>query len=253
MNQPVTETDPAAETAAITSGVWPRHLLRHLLLDHNTGVGSRVLHVGQDGGELVRFLTHLGIQADQLDDDPAARHTAAAGRPGRESTDFPRCHYAGPAEDIPFESHQFDLIIVDRLHAWAGTLNSPEALLTTARLLSAVKPGGYLAVVRRSGTTDFQSADGHRAACYAELLTRFPGTVTTTDLPEGLTRSETWNWVLGRRPRPGYSIATVQIPSEGISRNHWLQTAILASSQTGGTGCCDWAETHSTAGFRRAA
>ena len=135
MNQPVTETDPAAETAAITSGVWPRHLLRHLLLDHNTGVGSRVLHVGQDGGELVRFLTHLGIQADQLDDDPAARHTAAAGRPGRESTDFPRCHYAGPAEDIGHAA-AFQFVLQTGKQRFAGPVgNRPGGLTGTGQQL----------------------------------------------------------------------------------------------------------------------
>ena len=223
------------DLTTVTSGAWPRHLLRHLLLDHEAGIGSRVLHVGSDGGELVRFLTHLGLQAVQLDDNPVQLSVSRD-----DVSPVAEVRHASPVEGVPFDEQTFDLVIVDRLHAWGRTLNAPEALLAAAQLLSCVRPGGFLVVPRRSGSEEFHTCGGHTAACHADLLARFPREVSTVCLPDGLARSETWSWVLGRRPRPGHSVVSVKTPAEPIPRNTWLQTAVVASSQTGGSACCEW-------------
>ena len=182
---------------------WPRRVLRHLVLGHGLGVGSRVLDTGRDSGQLVRFLNGLHLEASSLPrGDEAVAGTVAS------------------AED------RYDLVIVRDLPAHRQSHSGAEAFEETADLLAQVSPGRCLSFLLHDGrAVDRVAADVERH------LRRFPGTCITTTFSEGVMPVLPWQWITGHSPHGGFAMVTLRVPAAPLSREDWQRLGRSAASQ----------------------
>lgn len=209
----------------------PRRLLRHLILSHETLVGSQVLDAGCGSGELVRFLDRLGLEAFGLDESPEAVATARAAAP---HLGF---YEARIDETIPWAAQRFDLVLVRNLAVHGGSLFSLAALRATANLLACARPGGHLVFLARLAGDSHAGIAGHSESCYARHLACFPGERHTTGFPDGLVAAVALTWFLGGRLRSGYVTASLRVPAQPLARADWLRLAEHAAAAHGEP-CC---------------
>lgn len=207
----------------------PRRLLRHLIVAHGIGVGSRVLDAGCGSGELTGYLSLLGIDVTGLDSSPVA---IAAARRTVPNFDL---HLTRSEHDVPSPDRQFDLVIVRGLSVYGHSLTSGEALGTTARLLSGLRPGGTLAFLARTGVPDERF--GHSTACYRQHLSCFPGDVESVLFQDGILQQFVPGWFSRYRSPSGHLVTKIRTPSLPLERSEWLRHAKSAAA-TDYQSCC---------------
>jgi len=225
---------PSESVMRLASTGLPRQVLRHLIFEHDAGVGSRVLDVGCGSGELVRYLHQLGFRVAGLDESP---EMIAAARHADPHLDF---HCERVEKQVSVGKPSFDLVLVRNLEPYTGNLLSVNALWATANLLKCVRPGGHLVFVDCHETAAPEGAAGHAAACYARHLSVFPGPCRTALFRDGIIRRMSWNWIPRRSPYSGIITASIQCPENPFTRVDWLSLADAAST-THSTPCCQWA------------
>jgi len=207
----------------------PRRLLRHLIVSHGIGVGSHVLDVGCGSGELTGYLSFLGIDVTGLDSTPAV---IAAARRAVPDLDF---QLTRSEQDVPSPDRQFDLVIVRELNLYGHNLASGESLGTTARLLSALRPGGTLVFLAPVDDTD--ESPPHSTTCFQQHLSCFPGDVESALFQDGILQQFVAGWFSRQRSPRGHLVTKIQIPLLLMERSDWLRHAESAAA-TDNQPCC---------------
>jgi SAM-dependent methyltransferase len=197
----------------------PRRLLRYLFEAGHVGIGSRVLDVGCGGGSLLRFLNELCLDATGLDESPQNIETARALAPELDL-------YCGRAQDpLPFAEQTFNVVLARDLSVYEGELFSYGALLSTARLLAAIRPGGHLMIVHQVQNPAPMGATMHQDVCFVRHLQTFTKDATCTRI------STLWNWIPWRRSTVEYQVATVQAPVRARGLKEWLKIGRRVASE----------------------
>jgi hypothetical protein len=209
----------------------PRRVLRHVIFAHKVGVGSRVLVVGHDDGELVRFFDRLGFSASGFDE-------TQCGEPSALGTSPPSLLDTGE-EGVPLsaEQYQFDLVVVRDIGLYQGSLFSLPVLEATAKLLACVRSCGYLVFVQRVVTALSSDAGGHSPSCYVRHLSCFPGTCAFAEFRVGQAPSRSWQEILRFRRLSQIAAVSFHCPSQPIPRFDWLSRA-RAAAEAHAQPCC---------------
>lgn len=209
----------------------PTRLLKHVLTGHGLRLGGRVLVAGCGHGELVAFLDGIAYSVDAIDDRMDGIEISRKRFPRFEF------HYARLDEAIPAPLDEFDLILVQDLSVYRDNLMELKTRSATANLLACLKPGGELVFIgKQTGQAGCRS--GHQPACWNRHLACFPGQLTTRHYRESFFQNARWDWLVGRREHNDYFTATLQTPSEKLTREFWQEFA-RSGLMTGTTSCCD--------------
>jgi SAM-dependent methyltransferase len=210
--------------------------VRHLLLDHQVGLGSRVLVVGCGHGELVKLFDDLGMDAAGLDESPENVSRAAEHEP---RSDFHLV--SAPAEQslehIGNDEPQ-DLIIVRHLTTYDGNLFCPSSFLATAKLLQHLRPSGWLTFVVHRDQSRRSEGVAHEAACFAEHLTRFPGMHRVSHFADCEFSTIASDWLHFHRHYGEYMVASLRVPDVALSSSEWQRFAMRGASRS--AFCCRW-------------
>ena len=194
----------------------PRRVIRHVLRLGRISIGSRVLLTGFSE-QLARYLDEMAIDAASLDASPArSSHGWFAARSSERCADALISHET---------TNRCDLLGFD-------------ALRETARLATRLLPGGSLILIARFDP-QWSNPGGHLETCYRRHLECFPGSCQVSCLADSFVSRSTWNWMLGRQPRAGFLIASLQIPTAVRLRRDWEQIADQAALRRSGC-CCSW-------------
>ena len=193
----------------------PRLFLRDLIVGCDLGYGSRLIDVGCGQGELTSFCHSLGIDAAGYDDDVEA---VAAARIA-----FPELAFdAGTlANSIPYAAGEYDAAFVRGMAVYEDELDSIEAYASTANLLSCLRPLGKLVFLFDDALAPIGDSFNGRQQALSEHFGQFPGRCRAEVYAEGIGRFVSPSFLLGRRPRRGHSVLTMQIPSQPIDRLNW--------------------------------
>jgi len=222
---------PPADGPASDPGL-PRRLLRHLLRRGRISIGSRVLVAGSGANELARYLDEMAIDAAS-DALPGASGSA---RPAPRQ----QALRASRAARIPLWEHAFDAVLSRETPEHRGDLCGLGALRATARLAARLLPRGNLILFSRCDPQWSTQPGGHLESCYRHHLESFPGSCQVSYLADTFAHRSTWNWMLGRQPRSGFIIATLEIPAVRIPRGEWERVAAEAALRRSHA-CCAWA------------
>ncbi len=227
------------------AGEWPVSVWQRLLIDSHIPFGGRVLVIGCRHPEVVEILDEFAFDVDGVDDQPTT--VEAAHRL------FPRLHFTFGRLDQPLPApvHEFDLVLVHDVGAYAGDLLDLSTRLVTANLLSHLKPHGQLMFIRRlAGPCDV--AAGHQASCWIKHLACFPGVVETACLSDPWLSRSTWNWLFRGQPRGAHLVIRHETPLELLNRDAWQRCA-RRGQMPGRAGCCSAVTPVKSIPLRRAA
>lgn len=200
---------------------FSRRLLRHLILGHDLGVGSRVFDTGQDGGRFVAFLRELQLDAVGWQEAELGANRAD-GRSSARSR-FDEILWERLIDDGPF-----DAIVARDLPELEQSLLSETSLAATARMLGCLRPGGALAVISRFDPDSGPACGRHRSDCFRRHLETFPGHCRIAEFPDGLLHADPWRWIVRRQPR--FIVATLRVPALALTRSQWLAAAESAAA-----------------------
>jgi SAM-dependent methyltransferase len=234
---------PSSDSKAVAGLKYPSRLLKQLLVGHGIRFGGRVLVAGCGDGELVPFIDGLAYQVTAIDDSSDVidhmRHR------------FPQFNFQLTRldESFPVASDEFDLIVVQDLSVYRNNLLELRTRTATANLLSCLKPGGDLVVVRKELALDGCDSE-HGPHCWKRHLACFPGQFETARYSESLFERVEWDWLFGAREHHNYFTVTLQSPSEKLHRNFWRDFG-RRGLMTGQGTCCPIKTL--TEGIRRAA
>lgn len=196
----------------------PRKVLRHLVVAHGVGVGSRVLDVGCGGGELVGFLQDLGLFATGCEES-AVKLTRAR----RNNPKLDLVHCQAFERGVPFAAHQFDLILVRNLSVYHGNLLAADALKTTAHLAACVRPGGYLVFLTSMAEEPADAGPAHDGSCFLRHVSLFRGSAETAEFPD---RFPLRRLQLVKSPAPaGHRLTGLRVPRWPLPRADWGRQA----------------------------
>ena len=199
-------------------------LVRRLLHERQIRAGSHVLVAGCGDGSLLKWLASRGVKAVGLDWRPECV-LAARGNAPESSVRLWR-----PAQEVPFEPGSMDLTLAFDLPEHAGDLFSPAAVISTANLLSTLRPEGDLVLIHRV-PAQHDCEDLHRRACYARHLGCYAGTCRVRSIADSGTM---WRRV------GGFLTAALQTPDVALSLSHWRGQGLRAlARQSAGAACCD--------------
>lgn len=214
--------------------LWPRALLRRLLLHHRIGIGSRILVVGLVHEPLAAQLTPFGLQLHELDERPD--HVLAARREHAEL----RIDHWREGEPLPLaDDLRFDLVLVrDRAEFHQASI-SPRVTQLTADLLSVLVPGGSL--VFAGEFSAHEQVLGHSPDCLGRMLSEFSGTFSRTRIRRSLWSPAVWHRLLTTGRREAREMISLTIPDTDISRTQWRREALRISGS--GLTCCQTAGT----------
>jgi SAM-dependent methyltransferase len=213
---------------------YPRHLLIHLLKQHNLSPGARVLELGCGTGELTRALHEFSLDVTAYERSANLITQATEALP---EVDFQLWPEHG---DLPEAEQSFDLVLVRDAPQDERDLLAASSLQWTAEAASWVRPGGHLVNLVRLDPTWQDQPGGHLMSCYQRLFSCFPGDCQTKLICDPLTDRKTWAWILGRRPRSGFLAVSFQTPQLSIARQQWQQTALREIAHPREP-CCLWA------------
>ncbi len=223
---------------AVSSVPLPRAVMRHLLLEHQIGWGSRVLDVGCGHGELVHFLDDLGIEAVGMDESAENLSWAQNLEP---RSDFQLV--TAPAEqslDHIVDDEPLDLVVVRHLTTYDGDLFSPASFQASAKLLQHVRPGGWLSFLVHRDTTHRRDGNSHELACFARHLSFFPGTCRVSHFADCELSTIAYDWLHLHRHHGEFLVASLRVPQSPIEAVEWRRLANQATLGRVGS-CCSWA------------
>lgn len=224
-------------SSQVSSSPLPRAVLRHLLLEHRIGLGSRVLDVGCGHGELVHYLDDLGMDAVGLDE---SSDNVEAARRFEPRSDFQLV--TAPAEqslDHIADNQPLDLIVVRHLTSYDGNLFCPSSFHATARLLGHLRPGGWFTFLVHRARTRHADKRSHEVTCFARHLSSFPGTCRVSHFADGDLMTLATDWLLGHRHSGEFLAASLRIPQQPVSASDWQLFAITAAASFDDA-CCVW-------------
>lgn len=218
----------------------PKWLLRHVLRLGRISIGSHVLVAGTGRYDLAGYLDEMAIDAVPLE------------APRRAN----RLPFSNSVPSVPrlLSDNGFDAVICREMFEHEGDLLGPGALRATARLAASVLPRGHLILIGRFDPQCSMQPGGHLESCFRQHLECFPGSCEVSHLADSLASRSTWNWMLGRQPRPGFVIASLAVPAVRIPQGEWERLADEAVANWKGA-CCPWRalEAESRPGLKSAA
>ncbi len=224
--------------SVVSSNPLPRAVLRHLLLDHQVGLGSRVLDVGCGHGELVHHLDNLGIDANGLDESPDNVDCAKRLEP-RSDFQLVTAPAVQSLEHIG-NDEPLDLIVVRHLTTYDGNLFGASSFQATAKLLQHLRPGGWLVFLVHRDTAERREDTRHDVACFARHLSSFPGTCRVSHFADCELSTIANDWLHGHRHHGEFLVTSLRAPQVRMSAAVWQQLATQAAGSHGDT-CCSWA------------
>jgi SAM-dependent methyltransferase len=196
-------------------------LVRRLLHERQIKAGAHVLVAGCGDGELLAWLNNRGVKSVGLDWRPESVLAARCEAPASPVKLW------RPAQEAPFEQGSIDLVLAFDLPEHAGDLFSPAAVISTANLLSTLRPEGDFVLIHRVAAQR-DPEDLHRRACYARHLGCFAGTSRVRSIADSGCRSG------------GFLTAALQIPDVALSLSHWRGQGLRTlARQPAGAACCD--------------
>jgi SAM-dependent methyltransferase len=223
----------------IDSDAWlsrigmPRRILSRLVKSARLGVGSSVLDVGCQRGELAHYLASLGIHCTGISESP--QEITEAWR------NSPRCefHRATINKPLPIVDGEFDLILVRESSAFRTPMLSRRAFAHTLQLLPSLRPGGCLAFLTRHGDQE-SAVEGHEVSCYARHLALLPGAPEHQEISVGGRVIARLRSFIGRSQGARYGFALLRVPRKRLTQVEWA-LAVDAAARHGDVPCCPWA------------
>ncbi len=191
-----------SESQATVAGVntLPVRVLKSLARTARLRSGGAVLEVGPVRPTAMPDWTAIGFQPTALTDSAPSTPTL----PGQVLI-------GDVAGGMPVTAHSVDCIVLRSAKTFSAGLETPEALLGAANLLSCLKPQGSLLVVGQPGES-LQS--------WSELLSAFPVQVTQTNYQDGIGYWLTLQWLRGSA-QIQLPVLRAEIGKEAISRLQW--------------------------------
>ena len=226
-----------------SSRLWPRAMVRRLLLDHEIGLASRVLIVGLAQAPLGCRLQHLGLEVSHLDE---SSEQVMSGR--RACAELTIDHWR-EGEPIPVNPQSFDLVLIREHSAFRENLYSPRTTQTLADLLSVLRPGGNLILTGQYADTG--AIEGHDPACLQQMFAQLPGLVRQFTFRESLFSTESLRRIVSTRTRQRRTMLSFTLPPVSIERNQWRKLA-LGLEEGHNSGCCREASLGNETGRRAA-
>jgi len=190
----------------------PARVLRHLL---RRGWGRRarnVLDVGGSDRSVLKQLTRRGCQALAFDDSTSGESEA-------------NVHHGQISAGCPIPPGSLDLVIVRASHLYDGDLDSPEAMIGTANLLSSLAPRRRLVFVTPASEPNGPPPDPARVEQLVAHLRRFVDRVDVRPYRDGRGRWMSLEYLLGRSPSAALTFIVAELPRKPISRLQWHQKA----------------------------
>jgi len=190
----------------------PARVLRRLLRGGWVRRARRVLDVAGNDRSVLQQLIRCGCQATAFDDSASAETN-------------PNVHHGQLSAGCPFPPASLDLVIIrgSRLHE--GDLDSPEAMIGTANLLSSLGPRRRLIFVEAAAEPNGQPQDPDRVERLVAHLRRFVDHVEARPYLDGRGRWLSLEWLLGRSPSAALTLVVAELPRKSISRLQWHQMA----------------------------
>lgn len=210
-----------ADSLSTSPPEMPRHVWRRLFSELRLSPGSAVLVVGSRPAAVVSWLKSLFLDVSVVvDEESSVEHLqrACAVWPARHIQHLPR--------------HCFDAIVMQPLASHGDNWLSTTARLTTASLLSSLKPCAAVAWWQRP--TEHSQ---HLPECWVKHLGCFPGSCTTCEIPDSLFDRATWHALRCRGRRLTTALVVWQAPRELLSREEW-QAYVHRGLMTGRRPCC---------------
>jgi hypothetical protein len=192
--------------------------------------GSKVLVIDANPNDLTELLVYRGYAAVGLDAVNQRIVTA------HHSTEAP-IRFVDRQLILP--EHYFDLVIARDLQIYQHNLSTPASLVTSANLLSSVKPGGRMSILVRQKPTWQDRTGGHLRSCFQRHFQHFSVNCQARFIGDDWSHWRTSQWMLGQHPRWGHLISTAAVPFEPLTRNQWHQLALADQSQVAPP-CCAW-------------
>lgn len=209
--------------------LWPRAMIRRLLLDHEIGLASRILIVGLAQAPLGSRLQHLGLEVSQLDESSAQ---VMCGR--RASAEVTIDHWR-EGEPVPVNAQSFDLVLIREHSAFRESLVTPQMALTLADLLAVLRPGGNL--ILSDQLADEGRIAGHEPERLQQMLSQFPGLVRQFTFRESLFSTESLRRLASLRTRRRRTMLSLTLPQVSIERNQWRKLALRLEKESDPVRC----------------
>lgn len=192
--------------------------------------GSKILVIDADPNDLTELLVYRGYDAVGLD---AINHRIVTAHRAAETP----IRFVDRQLILP--EHYFDVVIARDLQIYQQDLSTTGSLVTSANLLSSVRPGGRMTILVRQKPTWQDRTGGHLRSCFQRHFQHFSVDCQARFIADNWTHWRTSQWLLGQHPRWGHLIATAAVPFETISRDDWHQLA-LADQSPVEPACCAW-------------
>lgn len=199
----------------------PRQVWRRLFSELRLSPGSVVLVVGRRPAAIVGWLKSLFLDVSVVvDEESSVEHLRRA------------CVVWSARHIQHLPRHRFDAIVMQPLSSHGDNWLSTAARLTTAMLLSSLKPCAAVAWWQRPG-----EHPQHLPECWVKHLGCFPGSCTTWEIPDSLFDRATWHTLRCHGRRLSTALVVWQAPREFLSREDW-QAYVHRGLLTGRRPCC---------------
>jgi hypothetical protein len=208
----------------------PWRVMRALASPRGLPRGAKVLVIDNDPNDLTELLVYRGYDAVGLDAVNQRIITA------HHSPEAP-LRFVNKSLVLP--EHYFDLLIARDLQIYQQDLSQTATRVTTANLLSSLKPAGKMSVLVRRKPSWQDMPGGHLQSCFERHFQQFGASCQGQFIGDGWSRWRTWNWLVGEQPRWGYFVANVTLTFDTLSRSQWHAQA-MSDYRTVVPACCAW-------------
>lgn len=192
--------------------------------------GAKILIIDNDPNDLTELLVYRGYDAVGLD---AVNQRIVT---SHHSTEVP-IRFVNKSLVLP--EQYFDLVIARDLQLYLQDLSQISVRVTTANLLSSIKPAGKMSVLVRRKPTWQDQPGGHLQSCFERHFKQFGVGCESRFIGDGWTRWRTWNWLRGEQPRWGYFVANASLTFDTLTRSQWHSMA-MSDQGTIAPACCAW-------------
>lgn len=206
---------------APTPPEMPRHAWRRLVSELRLSPGSAVLVVGSRPAAVASWLNSLLLEVSVVADE-----VSSVKQLHRE------CVVWSALQIQHLPRHHFDALVMQPLRSHGENWLSTSARLTTAMLLSTLKPCAAVAWWHRPA-----EHPQHLPECWVKHLGCFPGSCTSWEIPDSFFDRATWHALRHHGHRLSTTLVVWQAPRESLSREEW-QTYVHRGLLTGRRPCC---------------